>query len=422
MTESRPALVAETQEAAAWIEAPVPVLAVLLAVLASLFALQRTALGRRVYRVVPVLVFCYFVPTLLSNTGVIPNDARFPLYEFVKDWLLPASLLLLVLSVDIPAILHLGKGVLILFATAVVSVILAGPLAYLVLGSMFDSAVADDVWRGLAALSGSWIGGGANMTAVKESVGASDDILGAIVVVDVFVAEVWTAVLFWFAGRERAMDAAIGADRSRLDEVRRRSEEYQAQVRRPTDLTSLLSIGAIAFCGTVLARHAGAGLAAALPENDVLGPFAWMVILITLLGLVLSFTPLRRLEGAGASDVGSVLLFLLVASIGAKAHFAGVVRPENLPLVAVGALWMILHVAAMLAVRRWLKAPIFFAAIGSRACIGGAASAPIVAAAFHPALVPVGVLLAILGYVFGTLGGVACAFLLKLVNGVVHGG
>ncbi|MFG0318637.1 MAG: DUF819 domain-containing protein [Planctomycetota bacterium JB042] len=412
------AVVAET----ALIGEAVPVLAVLLGVLAALFAFNKTAAGRKLYGIVPILVFCYFVPTALSNTGLIPSAGGFALYVFVKDWLLPASLLLLVLSVDIPAILRLGRSVLLLFLTALVSIMLAGPLAYLALGWQFSPEDSEQAWRGLAALSGSWIGGGANMTAVKESVGASDTILGAIVVVDVFVAEVWTAILFWFAGREKKMDAAIDADRTRLDEVRAKAEAYHAQVRRPTDLASLLSIAAIAFIGTVLAREAGAFLASALPENDILGAFAWTVILITFVGLILSFTPVRRLEGAGASHVGSVLLYLLVATIGAKAHFAKVFEPENLPLLGIGALWMVLHVAAMLIVRRRLKAPIFFAAIGSRACIGGAASAPIVAAAFNPALVPVGVLLAILGYVFGTLGGVATAFLLQTVNGILHGG
>ena len=158
-----------------------------------------------------------------------------------------------------------------------------------------------------------------------------------------------------------------------------------------------------------------------LPENDILGGFAWKVILITTFGLLLSFTRARTLEGAGASHVGSVLLYLLVASIGAKAHFLEVFTKENLPLLAVGALWMIFHVAVMLFVRRRLKAPIFFAAVGSRACVGGAASTPIIAAAFNPALVPVGVMLAILGYILGTLCGIVCAFLLQAVHGLVFG-
>ncbi len=399
---------------------PLSVLAVLLGVLASLFALQRTALGQRLYRVVPVLLFCYFIPTLLSNTGIIPSNSNHPLYHFITQWLLPASLFLLILAVDIPAILGLGRNVLVLFATAFVSIILAGPLAFFILSGLFDAEHAEQVWRGLAALSGSWIGGGANMTAIKESVAASDDILAAIVVVDVFVAEIWTAVLFYFAGRELRMDARISADRTALDAVRKKAEAYRAQIDRPTDLTSLLIMLALAFGATAASEKASGWLVEAIPPNDVFGAFTWKVVLITGLGLAASFTRAQQLEGAGASSVGSVFLFLLVASIGAKANFLSVLRPENLPLVAVGALWMVLHVSAMLLVRRWIRAPIFFAAIGSRACIGGAASAPIVAAAFNPALVPVGVMLAILGYVVGTLGGVVCAFLMRHVYLIVY--
>lgn len=403
------------------IDGPIHVLAVLLAVLAALFALQSTRAGKRLYQFVPILVFCYFVPTLLSNTGVIPNRGDFSLYVFIKDWLLMASLLLLVLSVDLGAILRLGRNVLILFLTSVVSIVLAGPLAFLLFSWMFDAESSAEAWKGLAALCGSWIGGGANMTAIKESVGASDDVLGAIVVIDVAIAEIWTAVLFWFAGREQAMDAAVGADRRSLEEVRRKAEAYQAKVTRPTDLGSLLAIGALAFVCAVAAHELSGWVVAVVPENDILSRFAWKVILVTLFGIGLSFTRLRRLEGVGAGQVGSVFLYLLVASIGAKAHFAEVANPDRLPMVVVGAAWMVIHVAVLLAVRRALKAPIFFAAVGSRACIGGAASAPIVAAAFNPALVPVAVLLAIGGYVLGTFGGLLCAALFELVHVTVHG-
>jgi uncharacterized membrane protein len=355
------------------------------------------------------------VPTLLSNVGLIPTDPKNAIYLFTKDWLLPASLFLLVLAVDIKAFAGLGRNVVILFFVSVLSIMLAGPLAYLLLGGLFDAEHGEQIWRGLAALSGSWIGGGANMTAVKESVEASDSILAAIVVVDVFIAELWTATLFIFAAREKRMDAKIGADRSSLDQVRSKIEDYQVSIRRPTDTSSLLQMLALAFGATLLAKLGGDWLAATLPENDIMGAFAWKVVLITMLGLALSFTRVRRLEGAGASSMGSVLLYLLVATIGAKAEFAEVASPQNLPLVAVGALWMILHIAVLLIARRMLKAPIFFAGVASKSCIGGAASAPIVAAAFHPALVPVGVLLAIFGYMVGTLAGLGCAALLRLV-------
>lgn len=395
------------------IQDPMAVLALLLGVLATLFAFARTPVGDRLFRYVPLLVFAYFLPTLLSNTGVIPLDSKFALYEFVKDWLLPASLVLLVLSVDVPAIMGLGGKAVSMFLIGTASVILGGPLAYLILGSLVPG---DQVWRGLAALSGSWIGGGANFVAVGESVGATDTTMSLMVVVDVAIANVWMAILLGFAGREKAMDEAIGADRTALDRVRKRVEAYQLEVSRPTTLPDLLTMLAIAFVATWVARS----MAPHLPGGALMGTFTWVVILVTTLALGLSFTSLRRLEGAGASSVGSVMLYLLVATIGAKAEFAKVFEPQNTGLLLVGALWMAFHAAIMLLARRWLKAPIFFLAVGSQANIGGAASAPVVASAFHPALAPVGVLLAVAGYALGVYGGLLCAVLLRAVHGFLQ--
>jgi len=394
------------------IQDPMFVLAVLLAALALLFAADRHPVGRRIFGVVPLLVFAYFVPALLSNLGVIPADS--PLYGFVKRWLLPASLVLLTLSVDVPAILRLGRPAVILFLTGTATVVIGGPLAYLALGWFVPESVGAQAWKGLAALAGSWIGGGANFVAIGASVGASDATLGMMVVVDVAVANVWMAVLLWMAGREKKMDEAIGADRAALDEVREKVERFQAEVARPTNLPDLLAMVAVAF-GAAAVAHAAARV---LPEiGSVVSSFTWVVVIVTTVGLVASFTPLRRLEGSGASRVGSVLLYLLVAVIGAGADFR---RVADAPaLVAVAALWIAFHAVVLLAVRRRIRAPIFFAAVGSQANIGGAASAPIVAAAFHPALAPVGILLAVAGYVLGTYAALVAAFLLELVHGVV---
>ena len=393
---------------AALISTPLGVLGVLLAVLAALFALGRTGPGSRLFSVVPLLVFCYFVPALLSNTGVIPLESD--LYTFIRRVLLPASLLLLVLATDIPAVIRLGRDAVVLFLTGTASVLLGGPLAFLALGWMFPQPALDQAWRGLAALCGSWIGGGANFVAVGDSVQASPATMSLMVVVDVAVANVWMAILLWFAGREARMDARVGADRSRIDEVRARVETYQAEVARPANVPDLLLILALGLGSTAVVTW----IAGFLPDvGTIINGFTWVVCLITAVGVALSFTPLRRLEGAGASTVGSVFLYLLVATIGASAQFSHVL--DNLPLLAVGALWMLIHALTMLAVRRLLRAPIFFLAVGSQANVGGAASAPIVAAAFHPALATVGVLLAVLGYVLGTYGGLAAAFLLRQV-------
>ena len=391
---------------------PIPLLAVLLAILAGLFACQRTRFGDRLFRVIPLLVFAYFLPTALSNAGLIPLES--PLYDFIKAWLLPASLILLTLAIDLPAIVHLGKPALILFLTATATIVIGGPLALLLFGWLAPAEMGDQLWKGLAALSGSWIGGGANFIAIKESVGADDSTISLMVVVDVAVANVWMAVLLWFAARDREIDARLGADRSTVDEVRRRIAHFQQEVARPTTLSDLLIILAIGLGGAAVA----ASLADHLPDvGTIIKRFTWIVIIATTLGLALSFTRLRRLEGAGASAMGSVFLYLLVASIGAHAEFRRVIDAPA--LVLIGAVWMCFHATILLLVQRALKLPIFFAAVGSQANVGGAASAPLVAAAFHPALAPVGVLLAVFGYVLGTYAALLCAFLLEIVYGLM---
>ncbi len=395
------------------IQHPVEILALLLAVLALLFAIERHPRFGKLFKLVPLLVFAYFVPALLSNLGVIPLQS--PLYTFIKRWLLPASLVLLTLGVDVRAIARLGKPAVILFLTGTLGVVLGGPIAYLMLGSLVPESLGEQSWKGLAALAGSWIGGGANFVAIGESVGAEASTLGMMVVADVAIANVWMAVLLWFAGREQAIDARLGADRRALDAVRDQIAAYEAEHARQINLADLLMLLAIAFGATAVSS----ALAKRLPTiGNIVQEFTWVVILVTTVGLTLSFTRARRLEGAGASKLGSTMLYLLVATIGAHAEFRRVLDAPA--LIAVSAVWITIHAALLLAVQRFMRAPIFFAAIGSQANIGGAASAPIVAAAFNPALAPVGILLAVAGYVLGTYAGLVCAALLEQVHHLIH--
>ena len=385
------------------------VFAFLLALLAILFAMNRHPTLSKLFKVIPLLVFCYFLPTVFSNLGIIPIAS--PCYDVIKKQLLPASLVLLVLSVDIPAILRLGRNALVLFLTATITIVIGGPLALLICKGLIPDAMGDEAWKGLAALSGSWIGGGANFVAIGESVGASANTMSMVVVVDVAIAELWMIALLVFAGREKAMDDKIGADRSSIDDVRHKIEEFEQEVAKPTTLPDLLLMLAIAFGVTVIAT----ALSKVLPQiGDVVKGFTWVVLIVTSVAVVMSFTKLRNLEGAGASKLGSVFLYLLVASIGAHAQFSKVFEVPG--LVAVGALWMAFHIVILFIVRRITKAPIFFLAVGSKANVGGAASAPILASAFHPSLAPVGVLLAVGGYVLGTYAGLLCAALLEFVS------
>ncbi len=380
--------------AAALVSHPAGILAVLLSVLAAIFWLSDHPVFGRLFRVIPALVFCYFVPTALTTSGVIPSES--PLYSWTKTFVLPAALLLLILALDLPAIARLGPKALLLMLTGTLGVVIGGPVAFW----FWHPYLPEDAWRGMAALCGSWIGGGANYVAIGQVAKASDKMMATMVIPDVFVANVWMGCLLYAAGQQTSIDRWLRADASAIRELEAHMTDFQQRVARIPTLKDLLAIVALGFAVSYACYEAGR----ALPKlGDFVDATAWRYILVTTVGVALSFTPARRLEGAGASKLGSVLLYLLVACIGASADFRLIL--EAPALIGMGFTWIAVHIVLLVTVGILARAPVFLIAVGSQSNIGGAASAPVVAAAFHPSLAPVGVLLAILGYVLGTYCG-----------------
>jgi uncharacterized membrane protein len=337
--------------------------------------------------------------------------------------LLPATLVLLTIAIDMPAIVRLGPKALTLFLTGSIGVILGGPIAMLAVGVFSPETVAGETWRGLAAIAGSWIGGGANQAAMKDVFAIPNDLFGMMVAVDVLVASVWMAVLLWIAANSNRLDRAIGADISAITALRDRMDRFAREHARIPTLTDLILIMAVGFALTGLSHAIGnplaAWIAAVAPQLDrfsLTSSFFWIVVLATTFGLIASFTPARRLEGAGASKVGQAMLYVLIATIGMQMNLRAVFTNPGLFLV--GAIWITLHAGLLILVARAIRAPMFYLAVGSMANIGGAASAPVVASAFHPALAPVGVLLAVLGYALGTYGGWLSGQLMRVVAGM----
>ncbi|MBO0933679.1 DUF819 family protein [Fibrella aquatilis] len=379
---------------------------------------------QRFYEIVPTTLLCYFIPSLLNTAKLADLAAVDSLYTVVTRVLLPCSLVLFTLGIDIGAFRRLGRTAVILFGASAVSIMLGGPLAVWTLAHVAPSLVGgvgpDAVWRGLATLAGTWIGGGANQTALKEVFQPSNALFSAIVTVDVLVANLWLGVLLYGAARAPRIDRWLGADASAVDDVRQRVEaQKRAQPSEPATVTQLVQVLAVGFGATALATAIANPLAQYINTNlPVLSrfslgtPFFWLVGLATAIGVGLSFTRLRRLENAGASTIATVLLYVMIATIGLKMNILAIA--DNPGLVLVALLWMAFHVGIMLLVCRLLRAPYFFLAVGSQACIGGPATAPIVAAAFHPALAPVGVLMAILGYAVGTYMGYVCGVLMQV--------
>ncbi|WP_323844069.1 DUF819 domain-containing protein [Microbulbifer magnicolonia] len=380
---------------------------------------------KRFYRFVPALLLCYFLPSLLTTFGIIDAEAS-NLYYVASRYLLPASLVLLTLSIDLKGIVSLGPKALVMFLTGTLGIVIGGPVALLIM-SAFDPGLLgvtgpEAVWRGMTTVAGSWIGGGANQTAMKEIFGVGDQIFSAMVAVDVIVANIWMAVLLIMAGNAKQLDARRGADTSSITTLREKVETLQKKHARIPSLQDLMLIAAVGFGITAIA-HGFADLLAPwfqanapqLARFSFTSQFFWLIVIATTLGIAMAFSPAKKLEGAGASKVGSVFIYFLVATIGT--HMDITALRDSPELFVLGAIWMAVHASLMLLVAKLIKAPTFFMAVGSQANVGGAASAPVVAAAFHPSLAPVGVLLAVLGYALGTYAAWFCGQLLRVIGG-----
>jgi uncharacterized membrane protein len=375
------------------------------------------------YTFIPAILLCYLLPSLMNSFGLISSEES-NLWPVARDYFLPACLVLMTLSIDLKAIIGLGPKALIMFFTATAGIILGGPIAILIVSLFSPETVGgegmDAVWRGFATLAGSWIGGGANQTAMLEVYGYNPERFAAMVAIDVVVANIWMAFLLYGAGNPKPIDKWLKADTSAIDRLQDTMEAYTAENERTSTVPDFMLIAAVAF-GSVGLSHLAAELAtglfgqyAALKGTILISGFFWIVVTATTIGMLLSFTKFRSLEGAGASKIGSVFIFMLVAIIGTRMD---VFQIADAPLLfLVGIIWMLVHVSLLISVAKLVRAPFFFVAVGSQSNVGAAASAPVVAAAFHPALAPVGVLLAVLGYALGTYGAIICAELMRMVS------
>jgi uncharacterized membrane protein len=374
---------------------------------------------QRIYKYVPALVLCYFLPALYNSFGLIDGEHS-KLYFIASRYLLPATLVLLTLAVDLPATLRLGPKALTMFFAASIGVLLGGPVALFVWKTLAPGSIDPELWRGMTAIAGSWIGGAANQAAMKEVFHIEPNVFGVMVAVDVLFSYTWMAVLLWMAANHRRIDQGLKADTGAISALGDRMEQIRLAHERIPSLPDLMIMLALAFGVTGLSHALAAPLAGTFAGVEwaerlsLSSEFFWVVVLATTFGLLLSFTRARQLEGAGASRVGTVFLYILIATIGMQMNLGAVFTSPV--LFGIGFTWIAFHAIVVLVVARLIRAPTFFLAVGSQANIGGPASAPVVAAAFHPSLAPIGVLLAVLGYALGTYGGWLCGQLMRWVS------
>ena len=402
------------------------VLGILMGILGLVFWTSESNIPffKRLYTFIPPILLCYFLPGLLNSMGIISGTTS-ALYTMASRYLLPASLVLFTLSLDLSEIWKLRKKAGLMFITASISIMLGGPAAVFLISLFAPEIVggegAEEVWRGLSTVAGTWIGGGANQAAMYEIFKPSPDLFSAMVALDVFISYLWMALLLFGAGKNMLINSFLKANDQSVTEIKDKIEAYQQSIMRIPKMEDILLILGIGFGITGIA-HFGADYIAPwitinapyLSAFSLTSGFFWIVIIATTLGMILSFTKLRNLEGAGASRIGSVLLYVLIATIGMQMNIMAIFNKPG--ILIVGLVWILIHVIVIFIVAKLTKTPFFFLAVGSMANIGGPASAPVIASAFHPSLAPIGVLLAVFGYVIGTYGAYLCGLMMQAVS------
>ncbi|MDD8059158.1 MULTISPECIES: DUF819 family protein [Shewanella] len=380
------------------------------------------------YRYVPVMVACYVVPSLFNTFGLVDTSTS-QLGSIASRYIMPACLTLLIISVDIKSMLMLGPKIIVLFIVGSLGIILGGPFSLYVFSILAPELLnwegSAAAWRGMATLAGNWVGGTANQLAMKEVYAVDDNMFAIMISVNVVFSALWMSFLLFCANHTNLIDNKLKADNNginKLVESINLRDQALSKFKQPLPtLSSYMAIFAVAFGVTGLA-HFGADLLVPFfslhyPQSEKLSftsHFFWIVIIVTSVSIILSYTKVRRLERQGASKISTVLLYLLIATMGLKMDLTMI---NDFPIYfAIGFVWLSFHAILILIAGIAMKAPLAYMAISSQCCIGGAASSPIVAMAFNRHLAPVAVMFSVFGYAWANYMVWICAELMRMIN------
>jgi len=382
--------------------------AVLASVLAVVYRLSTLPALAALFRFVPPVVWAFFVPMLLTAAGVTPSQS--PLYDWMSHYLLPLGLFLLTLSIDLPAIARLGGAATLMMLTSICGIMLGSIVSYLIMGTLLPA----DAWQGLTILSASWIGGSANALAWHQSLQASDSLLGSITIVDTVVGYSWLGIVIGLSAFQSRLNNWIGADDSIVVQIKAGLKERETK-RKAIETSDFAIIMGLGLVVTLVCRTIGENLPH-YGDPTIISATTYTVMLAAGAGMAASLTPIRRIEQSGSTEIGYAFFIFLMTSIGAKADFDALF---DAPLYLLAALFLLgTHILLMLVVARFFRMPMMLFGTASVACVGGAISGPIAAAAFSPALAPVGVLLGVAGYVVGIYAPLLVAQVLGSLAGV----
>jgi len=377
-------------------------LAVLMMIAASIVYTEKKS-QHKLFEYLPAIVIIYFVVMLASTFGLWEKtESVTATYKSVKSNLLPAMIFLMLLLADMREIFKLGRKMLLTFLLASTSI----AIGFIGMFALFHTSFGAESWKAFAALSGSWMGGTANMVAIQGALDLPDSAMGYTLLIDSIDYAIWVMILLALVPFAKRFNTWSKADTSVIDEVGARLA-LKEENKKPIDFASLFFLLGTALLVSALAQYG----ASFLPTTSFLTTTTWIVIIATLAGIVFAMTPLSKISGS--SELANIMLYLIVALIASRANFSELTEA---PLyIFAGFVIITIHVIIMVIFAKLFKLDLFSLGVASLANIGGVASAPILASAYSKALIPIGVLMAMMGYILGTFGGLMVG---KILEGI----
>ena len=360
----------------------------------------------KIFKVLPPVVMIYLITMLMCTVQLWDLKATKPAYGALKNNLLYAMIFLFLLRCDIRKVLKLGPRMLLGFFSATLTIMIGFITSY----AIFHSYMEPEAWKALAALCGSWIGGSGNMIAVQSALDVHEGAMAYALVVDSIDYSIWVMFLLWAVSLAPKFNAWTKADTSALDEVSRRLEEADAANKEPITFASLIFLLGGGLLVSALAQNAGVAIQAALKGVIPLDKATWIVLVVTAAGLIGAVTPLARIKGA--PELSNMMLYSVIALLASR---ASLLELRDAPLwILAGFVILGIHGVLFLAIAKALKLDMFTCGVASLANIGGTASAPVLAGTYSGSLVPVGVLMALIGYAVGTPLALVAAQIMKM--------
>ncbi len=377
-------------------------IAVLIFIAALLLWLQKYTKWK-FFDFVPPIVLLYLITMICCTLKVWDMDATKAAYSSLKNNILFAMIFLMLLRCDIRKILKLGPKMLGGFFAASLSI----AIGFIVTYALMHGVLGADAWKALGALCGSWMGGSGNMIAVQAAFDIGEADMAYALVVDSIDYSIWVMFLLWVISFAPKFNKWTKADTTTLDEVSKRLEEDAKSNDKPVTFVNLMVLLGLSLVISALGQNFGSTLNGLAPFLD---KSTWTVLFITLAGLIGAVTPIGKM--AGSTELSNVMLYSVVALLASRASF---LELNDAPVwILSGFMILAIHAILLLLFAKLFKLDMFTCGVASLANIGGSASAPILAGAYSGALVPVGVLMALMGYVIGTGGGILVAHIMSL--------